>query len=255
MGILHERTIDVKIYAGIAIPTYNEVNNISNLLNKLYEQLTHIKELDTTVLIIDDNSPDGTANLVQKLSKRYKSKNFRIIILSRKTKDGLGRAYIAGFNKLMGLNLDYIIQMDADLSHNPSYIPNFIMAAKKNYDFVVGSRYISGGSTPDWSVYRRVLSKSGNLYSRLILGNKISDYTGGFNMYSVDLLKKIDTNIITSTGYGFLIELKHRARLKAKNIKEIPIVFSDRVHGKSKLPKSTIIKNLILVPRVRFRAK
>ena len=247
--------VDVKIYTGIAIPTYNEVTNVDNLLNELHEQLSSIKELDTTVLIIDDNSPDGTGNLVQKLSKNYKSKNFRIIMLSRKTKDGLGRAYITGFEKLIDLNVDYVIQMDADLSHDPSYLPGFIMAAEKKYDFIVGSRYISGGSTPDWSIYRRALSRNGNLYARLILGNKISDYTGGFNMYSLDLLKKIGPGLITSNGYGFLIELKYRAILKAKNIKEIPIVFRDRVHGKSKLPKSTIIKNLILVPLIRFKVK
>lgn len=247
--------VNVKIYAGIAIPTYNEVTNVENLLNELYEQLTRIKELDITVLIIDDSSPDGTANLVQKLSKKYKSKNFRIKILSRKTKDGLGRAYIAGFEKLIDLNIDYIIQMDADLSHDPSYLPSFIMAAQKKYDFIVGSRYISGGSTPDWSIYRRALSKSGNLYTRLILGNKISDYTGGFNMYSVNLLKRTNPGLVASNGYGFLIELKYRAILKAKNIKEIPIVFRDRVHGKSKLPKSTIIKNLMLVPWIKIKVR
>ncbi len=245
----------MKIYTGIAIPTYNEITNVDKLLKKLFEQSNNISGLDVTVLIIDDDSPDGTANLVQKLSKIYKSKTFRIKILSRKTKGGLGRAYIAGFKKLMDMNVDYIIQMDADLSHDPSYLTSFIVAAKKNHDFIVGSRYILGGSTPDWSVLRRTLSKNGNLYARLILGNKISDYTGGFNMYSTDLLKKINPGLITSNGYGFLIELKYKATLTAKNIKEIPIEFRDRVNGKSKLPKSTMIKNLILVIIIRFKLK
>ena len=245
----------VGVKVGIAIPTYNEVTNIGNLLDGIYKQLANIKKLDTTVLIIDDSTPDITADLVRELSKKYKSKNFRIKILSRKAKDGLGRAYIAAFNELLNLKLNYIIQMDADLSHNPLYLPNFIEAAEKKYDLIVGSRYIPGGSTPDWSAHRRILSKSGNLYARLILGNKISDYTGGFNMFSEKLMRKINPSIISSSGYGFQIDLKYHALKNTESIYQIPIVFNDRMHGKSKLPKSTLIKNLILVPQIKFRIK
>jgi dolichol-phosphate mannosyltransferase len=241
------------VKVGIAIPTYNEVANIDNLIESIYKQLGNIKNLETTLLIIDDNSPDGTGEVVKKLAKKYKSKGFTVKLLSRKVKDGLGRAYIAGFKELLKEDVEYIQQMDADLSHNPRYLPAFIKAAKGN-DLIVGSRYISGGETPDWTLSRRILSRGGNFYARSILGGKLSDYTGGFNMYSAKLMKKINPSSISSTGYGFLIELKFRASKNANTVHEIPIVFNDRQHGKSKLPKSTIFKNLVLVPRIKVNS-
>lgn len=236
----------------IAIPTYNEAANIGTLLESIHDQLRDISRLQTTVFIIDDNSPDGTADIVHNAAKTYKAKNFEIAVITRKVKDGLGRAYIFGFNKILQTKPDYIVQMDGDLSHNPIYLPQFVKAAKQ-HDLVVGSRYIAGGATPDWSLFRKSLSRSGNLYARLLLGNKIADYTGGFNMFSADLLRQIKPSSIESTGYGFLIDLKFRALRHAQSVHQIPIVFHDRYHGKSKLPKSTIIKNLFLVPLIKFR--
>jgi dolichol-phosphate mannosyltransferase len=238
----------------VAIPTYNEAGNIANLIDQIYTNLSDLPSLKVTILVIDDNSPDGTGDIVKRLQKQYSNKkNFSVKLLARVEKDGLGRAYIAGFQQLLKSDADYIIQMDADLSHNPAYLPAFIKAAGKNKsDLVVGSRYIKGGDTPDWSLFRKLQSRGGNFYSRLILGGKISDYTGGFNMYSVVLMKSIKPSTISSTGYGFLIELKFRALKYAKNVHEVPIVFSDRQHGKSKLPRSTIIKNFILVPRIKM---
>ncbi len=236
---------------GIAIPTYNEAGNISKLVDEIYANINHITKLKTTLLVIDDSSPDNTANFVNKLTKKYAAKkNFEVVLLSRKIKNGLGQAYLDGFKYLLGLNVDCILQMDADLSHNPVYIPLFIEAAKE-YDLVIGTRYIDGGQTPDWALSRRFLSRSGNLYTRLILGKNISDYTGGYNLYSSSLLRKIKLSSIKSTGYGFLIELKYKSSKVANNIYQIPIVFNDRLHGKSKIPKNTIIKNLFLVPRLR----
>lgn len=236
---------------GIAIPTYNEATNIELLISSIFKELSVDKDSQIILLIIDDNSPDGTGKIVNNVSDKLSSSNFKIKLLSREIKDGLGRAYIAGFKELLDLGVDHILQMDADLSHNPVYIPAFIKAAKHS-DLVVGSRYIDGGDTPDWALTRRILSRGGNSYARMILGNKVSDYTGGFNMYSTDLIKKINPSSITNSGYGFLIELKYRAILNAKNIFEIPIVFNDRQHGKSKIPKSTLFKNLILVPMLRM---
>jgi dolichol-phosphate mannosyltransferase len=239
---------------GIAIPTYNEVGNVPKLIDQIHSNLGKIPGLETTILIIDDNSPDGTGKLVKKLSKKYAAKNFKVVLLSRKVKNGLGQAYIDGIGHLVKLGVDYVAQMDADLSHNPKYLPLFVEASKSN-EFIVGTRYISGGATPDWSLTRRILSKSGNMYARLILSDKISDYTGGYNMYSVDLIKKIDLSHIESKGYGFLIELKYKASRKANGVHQIPIVFNDRTHGKSKIPKNTIIKNLILVPKLKKKLR
>lgn len=237
---------------GIAIPTYNEVTNICTLLKNISEEIKKELDFDITILIIDDNSPDGTAKVAEKESKKYLSKNLNILTLKRKTKDGLGRAYIAGFKKLINLRCDYILQMDADLSHNAKYLPAFIDAASKNTELIVASRYIKGGSTPDWSLHRKLLSKYGNMYVRLFLGAKITDYTGGYNMYSTNVLKSMGLDTIHSTGYGFMIELKSRALEIANSVIEIPIVFNDRQHGNSKIPKNTFIKNLILVPKIKF---
>ena len=169
--------------------------------------------------------------------------------MHRMGKDGLGKAYVAGFHQLLKKNYTHILQMDADLSHDPKYIPEFIQAAK-TADFIVGARYIKGGATPDWAWHRKLLSRFGNLYTRLFLGSKIHDYTGGYNMYSADLLRAIDLATLQAGGYGFLIELKYRAVTHAKIIHEVPIVFMDRLHGTSKIPRSTIIKNLLLVPQL-----
>ena len=209
----------------------------------------------TTVLIIDDNSPDGTGNLADDLKKAHRGKKFNVEVLHRNQKNGLGQAYIDGFMKLLGQNYSHIMQMDADLSHDPKYIKEFISAINiQGADFVVGSRYIKGGSTPDWSLNRKLLSRFGNLYARLVLGNKIHDYTGGYNLYSSNLLSKIDPKSLTeSGGYGFLIELKSKAAKKANKVIEVPIVFMDRRHGKSKMPKNTMIKNLLLVIKIKFQ--
>jgi dolichol-phosphate mannosyltransferase len=250
---LYERGVKLKL--GIAIPTYNEVSNIAKLIEEIHQNVSNIPGLQTILLVIDDSSPDGTADSVKKLSKKYHSEKFKVLLHSRKVKNGLGRAYIEGFKVLLKLEVDYIIQMDADLSHNPVYMPAFIKASKKN-ELVVGSRYIPGGETPDWSFSRRFLSKSGNLYARTILGSKVSDYTGGYNMYSSKLIKSIGLDDIQSTGYGFLIELKYKASKKANSTFQVPIIFNDRQHGKSKMAtKDTIIKNLVLVPKLKRNVK
>jgi dolichol-phosphate mannosyltransferase len=142
--------------------------------------------------------------------------------------------------------------MDADLSHNPKYIPQFIELAKDT-DLVIGSRYVKGGGTADWSWNRKFLSRGGNLYTRAILDKRISDYTGGFNLYSEKLLRSLPMDDIYSKGYGFLIDLKYRALGKSKSVAQVPIIFTDRLHGKSKMPKNIIISNLILVPKIRLR--
>ena len=237
----------------IVTPTYNEIGNIERLLTSIQKvSVEHPKDA-FTVFVVDDSSPDGTADLVASLAPKLKTTNFAVELIIRKEKDGLGRAYIHGFKKVLAHKaaFDYILQMDADLSHNPAYITGFLHQAREGADFVVASRYITGGGTPDWPLHRQALSRGGNWYTRLMLGTAISDYTGGYNLYSAQLLKKMDIDSVQAGGYGFLIELKYRALKNATKTTQIPIVFLDRQHGSSKIPKSTLVKNFFLVFKIR----
>lgn len=238
----------------IVTPTYNEIGNIERLLTEIRKATDEHLDDSFTVFVIDDSSPDGTADLVTSLSPKLKTKNFSVELIVRKEKDGLGRAYIHGFKQVLkhSKKFDYVLQMDADLSHNPAYITGFLHQAKDGADFIVASRYINGGGTPDWPLYRQALSRGGNAYTRVMLGRKISDYTGGFNMYSAKLLKKMDIDTVQAGGYGFLIELKYKALKNSKKTTQIPIVFLDRQHGSSKIPKSTLVKNFFLVFKIRM---
>jgi dolichol-phosphate mannosyltransferase len=232
----------------VAVPTYNEAKNITKLINGI-KDATSKTGVFCTVLIIDDNSPDGTGDIADKLATQENDVAFKLQVLHRQAKQGFDKAYIAGFHKLLQGNFTHIMQMDADLSHDPKYISQFIKAASEA-DFVVGSRYVKGGGTPDWAVHRRLLSHFGNIYARVFLGNNIHDYTGGFNLFSSQLLKSINSDSLEANGYGFLIELKYRALKHCQHVKEIPIVFIERQHGVSKIPRTTILKNLILVPKL-----
>jgi dolichol-phosphate mannosyltransferase len=236
----------------IAIPTYNEATNVKKLLPAIHKSLADYPKLDCTVFIIDDNSPDGTADIAETVGKKLKTKAFHVEVIRRKRKEGLGKAYVFAFHKLLERKFDYILQMDADLSHNPKYLPHFLDATQ-TADFVVGSRYVKGGDTPDWSWNRKLLSRGGNLYTRLMLGSQITDYTGGFNLFSVGLLHAVNLNNLQDAGYGFLIELKYRALQNSHGVVQVPIVFMDRAHGESKLPNNIIIKNLMLVAQIRVR--
>jgi dolichol-phosphate mannosyltransferase len=239
----------------VVIPTYNEVANIQNLIDAIAEVSALDNNTQMTAVIIDDSSPDGTAELVESLASAWKTKNFSVEVINKPTKNGLGAAYLYGFAQLEGRDFDYFLQMDADFSHDPKYIAGFIHQAKLGADFVVASRYIPGGGTPDWTFNRRFLSRGGNWYARAILSRRISDYTGGFNMYSAALLKRMNVQTITATGYGFLLVLKYRALRNCTSIAELPIVFLDRTHGSSKMPKNTLLNNFILVLQIKFRSE
>jgi len=240
----------------ILLPTYNESKNIEILLPALHSEAAKFKYIYFNVYVIDDSSPDGTSKVVENLMSPLKTANFEVNLINRKTKEGLGRAYIDTFRYLLGLNNppNLVLQMDADLSHNPKYISLFINAAIiDGSDFVVGSRYIEGGSVPNWSWHRKFLSKGGNIYARAVLGKSVSDYTGGFNLYSLELLKKIDLNSLNHGGYGFLIALKYEASRYANKIIEVPIEFLDREYGESKMPVTTILKNFLLVISIKIK--
>lgn len=237
----------------IATPTYNEAKNIQKLITTLSKVCGGLAPIKFTIWVIDDNSPDGTADVADKAGRDNKVKNVTVHVMRRKAKNGLGQAYIDAFNELLKKDFDFVMQMDADMSHHPKYIPQFVSLAESGHDFIVASRYLKGGGTPDWKWYRKLLSRGGNLYTRLFLGSTITDYTGGYNMFSKQLLKKIDVNSLGATGYGFLIELKFRAIQNAISPAQVPIVFHDRQHGNSKIPKRTLVKNFVLVVQLKLQ--
>lgn len=235
----------------IATPTYNEAGNIQKLLSEIQKSFIGNSSTDVTVFVIDDNSPDGTAKSARSWAKAHTTDTFHVRVLARKQKNGLGKAYVYAFNVILKQEFDYIIQMDADLSHDPNYLPELLEKSVES-DFVVGSRYILGGATPDWTWDRKLLSRAGNLYTRFMLGSKITDYTGGYNLYSAELLRKINLEGLQDTGYGFLIELKYRALKECSSVDQVPIVFMDRRHGDSKIPDGIIFRNLALVARLKL---
>ncbi len=237
----------------VVIPTYNEADAITTLLRPLREIVTLRPGLQTSVLVVDDNSPDGTAKVVEEFAAANNDHLFSVEVLHRPRKEGLGRAYVDGLQTVLRKGApDFVLQMDADMSHDPAHIPSFLDAAH-DAELVVGSRYVAGGATADWAWYRRVLSRVGNAYARAFLGSAISDYTGGFNLFSADLLRRLPLSEMRAPGYGFVVELKYAALRQARQVREVPIVFVDRREGGSKIPSSTIPRNLLLVPLIRFR--
>lgn len=210
----------------IIIPTYNEVENIGLLINEVFKFVD-----DVSILVVDDNSIDGTQDLVETISK----KDERIFILKREGKFGLASAYIAGMKWGIENGFDIFCEMDADFSHNPKYLPEMIEKIKNN-DVVIGSRNIKGGAVQGWSLLRNFISKGGSLYSRVVLGfPPIYDLTGGYNMWTLNALNKIEIDSIVSEGYCFQIEMKYKAWKKGCSIVEIPILFENRRKGKSKM--------------------
>ena len=227
----------------IIIPTYNEKDNISTLL----EQIFSLAIEGLNVLVVDDNSPDGTGEVVEKLRQN----NLRLQILHRQQKFGLGTAYVAGFKEALRQGADYIFEMDADLSHQAKYIPDFLAAIKDN-DLVLGSRYITGGGVSNWNWSRRLISRFGNLYARLVLGVPINDLTGGFKCYRRQVLEKINLDSLSSVGYNFQIETTYRAYQAGFKVKEIPIVFVERSRGKSKFDFKIMLESFYKVIILRL---
>lgn len=216
----------------IIIPTYNESENIEKLILK-------IKELDieADILVVDDNSPDGTSDKVVDLREKFKG----VSLIVRDEKMGLGAAYIEGFKKALKYGYEVIIQMDADLSHDPAVIPKLLDALKKT-DFVIGSRYVKGGGIKNWSFLRRIISHFGCFYAKNVLEVPIKDFTSGFNAFKTSLFSKLDIDKIKSNGYSFQIELKYKAVLAGFSFKEIPIIFSERTKGKSKISRAIVLE-------------
>lgn len=219
----------------VIIPTYNEKENIANIIKAVFSL-----DQDFHVLIVDDSSPDGTAEIVESLRKDFPTK---LHLLIRKTKDGLGKAYISGFKWALEFGYDYIFEMDADFSHNPNDLPKLFEGALKG-DMSVGSRYCNGVNVVNWPMSRVLLSYFASKYVRLVLGIPVYDTTAGFVCFSRKVLENIGLDEIKMTGYGFQVEMKYKAFRKKYKIVEVPIVFTDRTEGVSKM-NGGIIKEAI----------
>ncbi|MEY4617039.1 MAG: hypothetical protein RJB66_1999 [Pseudomonadota bacterium] len=228
----------------VIIPTYNERENISQIVPAVLNLTT----AETEILVVDDNSPDGTANIV----KQLQAESSRVHLLLRQKKEGLGRAYIAGFHWGLENGFDVLTEMDADFSHRPEDLVKVLEEAKTS-DFVIGSRYVPGGSTVNWGLLRKIISRGGSLYSRLILGFPIRDWTGGFNAWHRQVLIAMDLDKVQSNGYSFQIELKYRASRLGFKGTEVPIVFEDRRVGQSKMSMKIVLEAFYRVWLIRSR--
>jgi dolichol-phosphate mannosyltransferase len=234
----------------IVVPTYNERKNIEAFLKYLFNITTKIQKVKIEVLVVDDNSPDKTYELVETMIKKNIFNN-KLFLIKREKKLGLGTAYIEGFKWGLKKGYDILVQMDADFSHNPKFLPN-MLNEMENFDFVIGSRYINGGKIIGWGPFRKFLSFGGSLYSRIILNSPIKDQTGGFNLWNKKIIESINLENITSQGYSFQIELKYRAYKKGFRFKEYPIVFEERSHGKSKMSIKIFLEAVWKVIKFRF---
>ena len=226
----------------IIIPTYNESENLPLLLDAVFELQPEVH-----ILVVDDNSPDGTGDLADKLA----AEDERVHVLHREGKLGLGTAYIAGFRWALERDYQRIFEMDADFSHQPKYLKDFLKASEEA-DLVLGCRYIKGGGTEGWGPLRQLISRGGNLYARAVLWLPFHDLTGGFKCFRREVLESLDLGTIRSTGYAFQIELSYRAHKRGFKIAEVPIVFPDRTRGESKMSGSIVHEAMLNVIKLRF---
>ncbi len=226
----------------VIIPTYNEHENIGELIPRVLD------DPRLSVLVVDDGSPDGTGDLVATAMEN----DARIHLIRRAGKQGLGTAYVAGFRYALERGAEYIFEMDADFSHDPRYLRDLHHAAEAAYDLVIGSRYVPGGGTTDWGFMRRMISRGGNLYARLILGLPVADLTGGFRCYRSRALRAINLANVRSNGYSFQIEMAYRVHQAGFRIGEVPIIFPDRRVGASKMSKNIVVEALINVVKLRL---
>jgi dolichol-phosphate mannosyltransferase len=221
------------------MPTFNEAGNIHHALEELFKFNNNVD-----LLIVDDESPDGTGILADKAA----ASNPKIKVLHRKEKTGLGAAYIAGFKYAFDSGYDYVVEMDADGSHRAEDLPKLLEVCESN-DLVIGSRYVQGGSTENWPMHRQLLSKGGNLFAKLMLGTKLNDMTAGFRVFSVPFLKTLDLENINARGYSFQIEMAYRTIQKGGRTTEVPIVFIEREVGESKMSKDIVLEAILLMTK------
>jgi dolichol-phosphate mannosyltransferase len=232
--------------ATVCLPTYHERENLERMLRALGEVL---REGDR-VLVIDDNSPDGTGELADRLAAEL---GF-VDVLHRPQKEGLGRAYVDGFRHVLQTDAELVLEMDCDFSHDPKDVPRLIEAAESGVDLVLGSRYVPGGGTRNWGLLRRAISQGGSLYTALFLRMGVKDPTGGFKCFRRAVLERLDLDAVTPRGYAFQIEMTYRAKRLGFRVVEIPITFVDRVAGRSKMNKAVVLEAVWRVPLLRMHA-
>jgi dolichol-phosphate mannosyltransferase len=228
----------------VILPTYNEAENLERIVGAILEHLPASRR----VLIVDDNSPDGTGEIADRLAEANES----IAVLHRERKEGLGPAYLAGFRVALDGGAQRIIEMDADFSHDPSYLPRLIEATERA-DLAIGSRYVPGGGITDWGPLRRFISRGGSAYARTALGLPIKDLTGGFKCFRRIVLETINLETIEARGYAFQVETTYRAIKSGFRVVEVPITFKDRADGTSKMSKAIVAEAMWRVPVMRFR--
>jgi dolichol-phosphate mannosyltransferase len=230
--------------ATICLPTYNEAENLERMIRAL-------EPAGAQVLVIDDNSPDGTGAIADRLAAEFDWVN----VLHRGRKEGLGPAYLAGFERALADGAELVVEMDCDFSHDPGDVPRLLAAAEDGADLVLGSRYVKGGSvSDDWGFIRRAVSSGGSVYARLILGVPVRDLTGGFKCFRRAVLEAIDLETVQAKGYAFQIELTYRARRRGFRVVEVPIRFVDRTRGGSKMSHAIVLEAIWRVPALRLRA-
>jgi dolichol-phosphate mannosyltransferase len=234
----------------LIIPTYNEAESLEPIVRAALAQLEQAAPGAHRVLIVDDNSPDGTGQIADRLAAELPT----VEVLHRPGKGGLGHAYLAGFARALAGGAEFVIEMDADFSHDPRYLPDLI-AASAEADLVLGSRYVDGGGVKDWGLMRRVISRGGGIYARLILGVDVQDLTGGFKCIRRRVLEGIDLGSVRAEGYVFQIEVTYRAVQAGFKVREIPIVFTDRTVGTSKMSSRIALEAIWMVPTLRLRAR
>jgi dolichol-phosphate mannosyltransferase len=229
--------------AVVCLPTYNERENLERMVEAL-------EPLEVRVLVIDDNSPDGTGELADRLA----AERDWLSVLHRPRKEGLGPAYLAGFREVLRGDAEYVLEMDCDFSHDPADVPRLVEACVAGADVALGSRYVAGGGTVNWDLRRRLVSAGGSLYARLLLGVAVRDLTGGFKCFRREALERIDLDAIRSRGYAFQIELTYRALRAGCRVVEVPILFTDRTAGQSKMSRRILLEAVLRVPALRLAA-
>jgi dolichol-phosphate mannosyltransferase len=231
----------------LVVPTYNEADNLEPFVRRVLPELARAAG-EHKVLIVDDSSPDGTGAIADRLAAEHDA----VEVLHRAEKDGLGRAYAAGFERALADGAELVLQMDVDFSHDPRHIPALIAAAA-DADLVIGSRYVEGGGVADWGLARRLLSRGGSWYARTVLGVPVRDLTGGFKCFRRELLERLDPSTFKTAGFGFQVEVTYRALRAGAHVREVPIRFRDRQAGASKMSSRIVLEALWGVPALRLR--
>ncbi len=234
----------------LIIPTYDEAANVERIVTAAREQLQRIAPDQYRILVVDDNSPDGTGEIADRLAEDDDA----IEVLHRAGKSGLGQAYLSGFHHGMDRGAETFIEMDADFSHDPCYLPALLEAARRA-DLVLGSRYVPGGGVSDWGVLRQLVSRGGGVYARRVLGVSVRDLTGGYKVIHRRVLEAIDLPSVRAEGYVFQIEVTYRAILAGFTVREVPIVFADRIAGTSKMSARIALEAILRVPELKREAR